>query len=117
MQTYGIENLKVVIADIAEIVENVQNTLTDGKLSWFESVKLGLAASPKIAEIVENAENIKNEFTDLDRNEKNELMQILAQQLEIEKNDALEKLLEAILDTALSMSVTVNLISNLKKTV
>ena len=87
--------------DLAKFGMKIEEALADKKLSWTEAVSLGVFAMPKVMEYASDAEAIKNEIKDLSAIELEDLVDCVAESLDLE-NDKVEALIEAGLDWALS---------------
>lgn len=100
---YGIEKLKEVGTDLAKFGMKIEEALEDKKLSWSESLGLGVFAVPKVVRYINDAEEIKNEFKDLDAAEMDELVEHISNELDLAA-DKVEAVLEAGLDVIASLN-------------
>lgn len=100
---YGIDKLKDVGTDLAKFGMKIEEALEDKKLSWSESLGIGVFAVPKVVKYIGDAEQIKNEFKDLDAAETDELVTHISDELDLAA-DKVEAVLEAGLDVIASLN-------------
>lgn len=100
---YGIDKLKEVGTDLAKFGMKIEEALEDKKLSWSESLGIGVFAVPKVVKYIGDAEQIKNEFNDLDAAESDELAAYISEKLDLEA-DKIEAVVEAGLDVISSLN-------------
>ena len=90
----GIEKLKEVFKGLIDFGETLQEKGSDGKLTWLEILTSSVSLVPDIFNWIKNGEAIKAELFDLDMEERDELVEYLASELELD-NDRTEAQIEA----------------------
>ena len=94
----GIEKIKNALISSITLGEKIEKNLSDdGKLSWAEALSIGVSSVGDIVKIAQSAKEIKAEFLDLDESEKQEIKEIISNELDLE-NDKLENIIEKAFD-------------------
>jgi len=106
----GIEKIKEVTKDAIAFADKLEDKLADGRLSWTEGISLAVSTAPDVFEAAINAAEIKAEFQDLTADEKQELADYIADELDLE-NDKVEAVAEAAIDLLLALD---NLVQTVK---
>lgn len=102
-EEYGIDALKSVAIDLAKFGMKIEDVLEDDKLSFGEALNLGIFAAPKAFEHINNAGTIKDQLSDLDANELEELVAAVVTEFDLEA-DAVEKAIEKGLDALVGLN-------------
>ena len=90
----GIDKLKEVFKGLVEFGETLELKASDGKLTWIEVLTSSISLVPDIFNWISNGEAIKDELFDLDMEERDELVEYLASELELD-NQRTEDQIEA----------------------
>ncbi len=105
----GIENLKIGIVAVINLGERIEKGLNDdGKITFAESLGIGTASFPDFIKVVKNGRKIKDEFLDLDADEKIELVNFVKSELDL-INDKVEEIIEKALDVIVSLDTMIKL--------
>ena len=100
---YGIEKIKEVGTDLAKFGMKIEEALEDHKVSWSEALGIGVFAVPKVVKYINDADQIKSEFRDMDELETQELVDHIAEELDLEA-DKVEAIIEAGLEVIGSLN-------------
>lgn len=111
----GIVNItKTVIAAI-KIGEKIEkNILDDGELTPLESIGIGLSSFNDIVMVIRSGNKLKEEYKDLDEVEKETLVKIVKEELDL-KNDKVEYTIETAIELLLGLSQLIEAIKLSKK--
>jgi len=90
----GVEKLKEVFKGLIDFGETLNEKGADGKLTWIEILTSSISLVPEIFNRIKNGEAIKAELLDLDMEERDELVDYLADELELD-NERTEAQIEA----------------------
>jgi len=102
----GIEKIKNALSVVIETAEKVDQALADdGKISLFEGVGIAIKAV-KFIGVVKDAEELQTEFMDMDDDEKQELINYVADELEL-TNEETEEKIEAIFSALITLAVEI----------
>jgi hypothetical protein len=91
---YGVENIKKVIGFGLGLSKDIPKALADGKIN-IKDAPLFLDDALKIPGVISAAAQVKNEYLDLDRNEKEEINQFVADTLDYPDADVEEVIADA----------------------
>lgn len=80
----GIENLKEGVLALCEIGAKFDEALADGKITTWEAVGIGVTTIKKVPGIIANGPEIIDEFKDLDDQEKQELINYIEINLDLD---------------------------------
>ncbi len=106
----GIENLKNAVVAAINLAEKVEkNYSDDGKLSFAEALGIGASSFGDILKVIRSGNQIKQEFLDLDSEEKAELIELVNSELDLE-NDKLELIIERSIDFLVGLEELINII-------
>ena len=90
----GIDNLKKAIVAVINLGEKIEKNLSDdGKISLAEALGIGTSSFGDVVKIIKSGHEIKDEFLDLDDQEREELIDIVKEELDLE-NDKIENIIE-----------------------
>ena len=92
----GIESIKDALGTVIKVGTTVEDALEDKKINFFEAISIA-KNSIGLWGVVKDFSNIKEEFLDLDDDEKDELIEFFAEELDLE-NDAVEIIIEKCFD-------------------
>ncbi len=92
MNNLGIENLKAVALFGINLAESLDKKLEDGKINLFEGIGL-LKDLKDIPDVIKAAPAAVEELKDLDQDEREELVALVQNELDL-RNDNVEKLVE-----------------------
>ena len=90
----GITKLKEVFKGLIDFGMVLDEKGADGKLTWLEVLTSSVSLVPEIFNWIKNGEAIKDELFDLDMEERDELVEYLADELELD-NERTEAQIEA----------------------
>ena len=92
----GIESIKDALKTVIKVGTTVEDALEDKKVNFFEAIAIA-KNSIGLWGVVKDFPNIKAEFLDLDGDEKQELIEYFADELDLD-NDAVEVIIEKCFD-------------------
>lgn len=102
MEKLGIENLKVAVIAVITLAEKIEDkNADDGKISLGEALSVGVGSFGDIVKVVKSGKQIKDEFIDLDLAEKEELLSLIKDELDLDNDkveDIVEKAVELLID-------------------
>ena len=98
----GIEILKSDLIAVAKIINKVDNSLEDGKITWGEWAGLAVE-TPKLFKIAKSYPKAKEEFKDLSDAEIKELTDAFAIEFDL-RNDVAEQKVEQILEVVAAIA-------------
>lgn len=111
----GINNLKKAVVSAVNLGEKIEkNLLDDGKISLTEALGIGATSFTDIIGIIRSGKEIKAEFIDLDEDEKEELVDLVTEELDLE-NDKIEEVIEKAIEFLSSLADLVDSIQYLKE--
>lgn len=109
----GIDNLKVAIVAAITLAEKIENKLEDGKITIIEALNIGTSSFGSIIKVIKSGTKIRDEFLDLDSNEKEELIALIELELDFD-NDNLEVIVENAIAFLLSLEGLIRSINDLR---
>jgi hypothetical protein len=89
----GIQNLKEAAIALINTGEKVDVALEDGKVSGMEAINMTISAVPALYNVAKNGKQIVAEFKDLDDDERTDLIETVASELDL-RSDYVEKKIE-----------------------
>ena len=104
------ENIKEALRTIVNVAEKTDNALEDGKVSIAEGISIAVTAIGLI-KVVKTFDTLKNEFINLNSQQKTVLGQWFAEEFSL-RNDKTEEIIEQIFNALLQLSDSVDLIKN-----
>ena len=107
----GIEALKQAAKAVISFGDKLEDALEDGKLTFLEGITIAIGTAPDAFKLLqkENIAELKEEFLDLDEDEKDELSVYVAEELDLDA-DTMEFIVEAGFDFLLSLDSLVRAI-------
>lgn len=90
----GINNLKEAAIGVINLGEKIDQALEDRKISGMEAINISITAIPVVFNDIKNRKEIVAEFEDLDETEKQDLIDTVAAELDL-NNDYAERKIEA----------------------
>jgi DNA primase large subunit len=94
----GTENLRIAIsAGINLGIRIEKNLQDDGKISLGEAIAIGGASFGDVVKVIQKGVKIKDEFLDLTEDERNELVILIKNDLDLQ-DDKVENIIEKALD-------------------
>ena len=94
----GIDNLKKALIAAINLAKKIEKNYTDdGKISFVEVLGIGASSFGDILRVIKSGSEIKAEFINLDDNEKDELIQFVKDEFDLE-NDKIENIVEKSLE-------------------
>jgi len=100
----GIENLKIAIVAAIRLGEKIEkNYVDDGEISLSEALGIGASSFGDVLKVIKLGSEIKNEFNDLDNEEKLQLANLVKEELDLQ-NDKVENIIEKALDFLLGLN-------------
>ncbi len=106
LKEYGIDKIKDLADDLIDFGEGLDKRLADGKFTLAEKITL----TPKLIAVATNFKDRKIiwlQFKDIDEQERQELIDYVANKLDLE-NDQAELMAEAIWGVIISFSLIIN---------
>jgi len=110
----GIESLKKAAKAAVKFGVKLEDYLDDKKLSFMEGVNLAISTAPDAFALVQDASNIKAEYLDLVDSERQELVDYVVAELDLE-NDQIEEVVEKAFDFLVSIDELVQAIKALRE--
>lgn len=108
----GIQDSKDLLIFLSRTVNAIDKTLTDGKVTITDAVYI-FSPLTTVQDAISGIDNVDNELLDLTQEEVNELMDVVARELDL-TNDAVETLTEEALALALTLVQFVAKVKNLR---
>lgn len=102
----GIEVLKEAALAGIKFGQKLEGDLADGKLSWAEGLGLAVGSAPDMFKLVPKSSQIIAEFKDLDDDEREELVEYVVAELDLESDKA-EKIAEKAFDVLVSLDALI----------
>ena len=94
----GIENLKVALLAAINLSEKIESKYADdGKITLSEALSVGAGSFGDVLKVIRSGNQIKAEFIDLDEQEKQELVDLVYQELDLE-NDKIELIVKKAIE-------------------
>ena len=90
---YGITRIKILLIFVITLGESFAEKMADNKIKFVEAIALMLNLKP-LPKIIKERKQLAKEFADLDESEKIELIALVALELELPNNPALELKIE-----------------------
>ncbi|MCK5134887.1 MAG: hypothetical protein KAR19_03805 [Bacteroidales bacterium] len=84
----GIETLKELAKAVVELGEDIEEKREDGKITVGEGLSIAFGTMPDAYSIARKGRLLKAEYQDLDDNEREELVQYVVDELDLEHDDA-----------------------------
>ena len=109
----GIETLKEAALVGVKFGMKLEADLSDGKLSIGEIIGLGFSTAPDVWKLVPKASQIKEEYLDLDDQEREELVDYVVDELDL-TSDKAEEGAEKIFDLLIQLEDVVRWATSLK---
>lgn len=104
----GIDNIKTAVIAAINFGEKIEKNLADdGKISLTEALGIGATSFTDIMKIVKSGKEIKDEFLDLDDLEKEELIDLVKEELDLE-NDKVEVIIETAVEFLAKLGDLIN---------
>lgn len=110
MQQIGIDNLKDAVKTTVEFAEKVIECSKDGKINLFEKISL-IGQGTAFVEFIGKASEVKQEFIDLDDQERAEIIELVKQEFDFE-DERIELIIENSFAVALSLEALIRTIKN-----
>ena len=98
----GIESIKDALKTLIKVGTTVEGALEDKKINFFEAIAIA-KNSIGLWGVIKDFSNIKEEFLDLDGDEKQELIEYFADELDL-ANDKVELIIEQCFDFVINAS-------------
>ena len=90
----GIENIKVALVAAIVFGQKIEKNLADdGKISLTEALGIGATSFTDVVKVIKAGSKIKDEFIDLDDDERAEIIELVKNELDLE-NDKIELIIE-----------------------
>jgi len=105
----GIEKLKEAATEITRFGERIEDITKDGKVTIAEGFSVAVATAPGAFSLIQDAKEIKAEYLDLDDAERDELVDHVVSELDLEA-DNIEAIAEAGFDVLLSLDALIGTI-------
>lgn len=103
-ETYGVESIKNVCKALIDLGQGVEEKLADdGKIRMGEALSLAVDTFPDVYRIAKNGAQLKNEWLDFSEEEKVEVAQYVAAELDLDADD-----LEAKIEKGFEMLMAVD---------
>ncbi len=110
-EQFGISTIKKAAKVAVNLGMKVEDALADdGKVSFMEVVGIAVGAFPGIFDVVRNAGALKLEYNDLSDEERDELVEYVIEELDLEA-DNIEAIIESGFDVLVSIEGLVDKIS------
>jgi len=107
----GIENLSTAIIAVINLAERIENKFEDdGKISLTEALGVGAASFGDVVRVVKSGSKIKDEFNDLDSEEKLDLFALIQSELDL-NNDKIENIVEKAIEFLLMIDTLITSLS------
>lgn len=107
----GIENLKVAVLASVNFAEAIDKKMDDGKITLLEALSAGVGSFGDIVKVIKSGKAIAEEFKDLDSDERTELSEYVAEELDL-SNDKVEAIVEKSVSFLLSIDEMIELIKD-----
>lgn len=99
----GVDNLKLALVAAINLAEKIEDKYSDdGKISLGEALSVGVGSFTDIVKVVKSGKQIKAEFIDLDDVEKEELIVLIKEELDL-TNDKVELIVEKAVELLVSL--------------
>lgn len=107
----GIESIKIAVIAAINLGEKIEKNLADdGKISLTEALGIGAGSFTDVVKVLKSGSQIKDEFLDLDDDERTELIDLVKSELDLD-NDKVEVIIEEAIVFLLQLD---RLISSIK---
>ena len=90
---YGIEKIKNAAKAVIEFGGKLEEALEDGKIRFTEAVSIAIGTAPDAFEVAQDAAEIKQEFNDLNEEEKEQIVEYVVLELDLDA-DNIELIIE-----------------------
>ncbi len=105
MPNYGIDGLKKALDGVFRLATTLEKSLEDGKINIIEGAQLAVA-SVRFWNAVKDVKTIKQEFLDLNQDEKADLIEYFRAEFDL-KNDDLEATIEELFEAMLHIAASI----------
>lgn len=105
----GIETIKQAAKVAIKFGQKLDDALEDNKVTWGEALGMLFGVAPDALAMVPQIGQIKQEYLDLDNQEREELVDYVVEELDLE-SDRAEEIAEAAFDALVSLEALVTTI-------
>lgn len=107
----GIENLKIAVVAVINLGEKIEKNLADdGKISLAEALSVGAGSFGDVIRLIKSGNAIKQEFIDLDDQERIELVDLVKEELDL-NNDKVEIIIEKAVELLVNLEDLISTIN------